>query len=90
MADSLTTSAADVLELVKAVGGPGAVVALGWWLRGRFSDMTLQHKEALAQHEKEDERRHRQNLVRFAKLNTKLGIEDLHEGNGIDEYHDDD
>lgn len=76
------TPAGELLELVKLVGGPGAVAALGWWLRGKFIAVEDATNAALKAHELQDERRHRQNLVRFAKLNMKLGIEDESESNG--------
>lgn len=72
----------DLAEIAKLAGGPMAVVALGWWLRSKFADIVETGKEQLATHEAQDERRHRQNLVRFAKINMKLGIEDAHEANG--------
>lgn len=75
-------SSSDVVELIKLVGGPSAVAGLGWWLRGKFSEVQTKSSELLKSHEVQDERRHRQNLVRFAKINTKLGIEDSHDGNG--------
>lgn len=72
----------DLVEIIKVAGGPSAVVALGWWLRGKFADIADTGRAQLADHEKQDERRHRQNLVRFAKLNMKLGIDDAEETNG--------
>lgn len=77
----------DLAELLKLVGGPGAVSLLGWWLRGKFNGVEASSKRNLDAHERQDERRHRQNLVRFAKVNMKLGIEDAGEANG---YHEDD
>lgn len=78
-------AAEEIVELVKLVGGPSAVIALGWWLRGKFFDVATSQTVALESHEKQDERRHRQNLVRFAKINVKLGIGDANETNGDDE-----
>lgn len=72
----------DIIELVKLVGGPSAVAGLGWWLRGQFNAISAKTSEQMKVHEQQDERRHRQNLVRFAKINTKLGIEDHDDGNG--------
>lgn len=72
----------EIVELVKLVGGPSAVAALGWWLRSKFSDIREASDLRMVVHERQDERRHRQNLVRFAKLNTKLGIADVDEANG--------
>jgi hypothetical protein len=71
-----------LVEIIKIVGGPSAVAGLGYWLRGKFSDIADSSKAQLATHEHQDERRHRQNLVRFAKLNMKLGIPDSGEANG--------
>ncbi len=76
----------DIVEIIKLAGGPSAVVALGWWLRGKFTEIAQVSREQLDSHEKQDERRHRQNLVRFAKLHMKLGIKDADEANGD---HDD-
>lgn len=70
------------IEIIKVFGGPSAVAGLGWWLRGKFSSIEESSKEQLATHEVQDERRHRQNLVRFAKINMKLGIDDHGEFNG--------
>ena len=78
----MATEANDLVEIIKLAGGPAAVVALGWWLRGKFSEISEDSKEQLLTHEQQDERRHRQNLVRFAKINMKLGIEDAAELNG--------
>jgi len=78
----MSGGADDLLELIKIAGGPAAVAGLGWWLRGKFSDIVDSGKEQLMTHERDDERRHRQNLVRFAKINMKLGIEDFDEVNG--------
>lgn len=72
----------EIVEWIKIGGGPTAVATLGWWLRGKFTDIADSSKAQLAVHEKQDERRHRQNLVRFAKLNMKLGIEDQDPVNG--------
>jgi len=72
----------EVIELFKIVGGPATVACLGWWLRGKFSDIDETSKAQLNSHEQEDERRHRQNLVRFAKINMKLGIRDHDDANG--------
>jgi hypothetical protein len=78
----MATEANDLIEILKLIGGPSAVAGLGYWLRGKFSDITASSKAQLASHELDDERRHRQNLVRFAKINMKLGIEDATEFNG--------
>lgn len=77
-----TDGVGDLVEVMKLAGGPSAVVALGWWLRGKFSEISEKSQLQLDTHENQDERRHRQNLVRFAKINTKLGINDAHELNG--------
>jgi len=66
----------QLLELAKVFGAPGAIALLGWWLKSQFSNIQDVTKAWLASHEKQDERRHRQNLVRFAKINGKLGIAD--------------
>lgn len=72
----------DLVELVKLVGGPSAVAALGWWMRGKFADAAATNTLMLSKHEREDQRRHGENLVRFAKINMKLGIKDANESNG--------
>lgn len=71
------------IELAKVLGTPGAVALLGWWLRSQFSNVATASKEFLDAHEEQDERRHRQNLVRFARINMKLGIAD-HEASNDD------
>jgi hypothetical protein len=72
----------EIVELVKLAGGPSAVLALGWWLKTQFTNVHRAGEKRMKLHEKQDERRHRQNLVRFAKINMKLGIEDAQETNG--------
>ncbi len=72
----------DVVEIIKLVGGPSAVIALGWWLKGQFVSIQNAGELRMQRHEHQDERRHRDNLVRFAKINMKLGIEDESGGNG--------
>ncbi|WP_409188465.1 hypothetical protein [Bradyrhizobium sp. RDM4] len=72
----------DFVEIIKLAGGPTAVIGLGWWLRGKFMEIANTSAEQLDSHERQDERRHRQNLVRFAKINMKLGIADAGESNG--------
>lgn len=67
-----------ILEFAKAFGAPGAIAVLGWWLKSQFVSVQAVTREWLEKHEKQDERRHRQNLVRFATLNGKLGIQDHH------------
>ena len=60
-------SLSALVELLKIVGGPSAVAGLGYWLRGKFSNIEESSRNQLATHEHQDERRHRQNLVRFAR-----------------------
>jgi hypothetical protein len=72
----------ELAELLKLVGGPGAVATLGWWLRGKFNSVETSSRKSLDAHEKQDERRHRQNLVKLTRINTKLGIEDRGEYDG--------
>lgn len=76
------TSGDDLFEFIKLAGGPSAVIALGWWLRGQFVHVQRASERRMDSYEEKSERRHRQNLVRFAKINMKLGIADAHEGNG--------
>ena len=76
----------DAVELVKTMGGPSAVAVLGWWLKTQFANVQRSSEKRMQVHEKQDERRHRENLVRFAKINTKLDIDDANETNG---NHDD-
>lgn len=73
------------IELIKLVGGPSAVAGLGWWLRGKFTDVKESAEQRMTLHERQDQGRHQQNLVRFAKINMKLGIGDIHEANGDSE-----
>lgn len=70
------------IELAKALGAPSAVAGLGWWLRGKFTEVKESAEARMSLHEKQDQRRHTQNLVRFSKINQKLDIPDLNEGNG--------
>lgn len=77
----------QLIEIFKTIVGPGAIIGLGYWLRGKFADIKEAGDKRMLDHERQDERRHRQNLVRFAKLNTKLGIDDDEEMNG-DHDHD--
>ena len=75
------------IDLIKTVGGPGAVAALGWWLRTKFSDVKDAGEKRMLSHEHQDERRHRQNLVRFTKIFERMGIEDAIDANGNDDDH---
>jgi hypothetical protein len=84
----MTPEPDTLIEMLKIVGGPSAVATLGWWLRGKFSDIQETSKAQLATHEHQDERRHRQNLVRFAKINQKLNIPDPGETNGNGEHEE--
>jgi hypothetical protein len=72
-------SSESMIELIKFAGGPTAVAVLGWWLRGQFVFIADESKKRMASHEKQDDRRHQENLVRFAKINMKLGIDDENE-----------
>lgn len=81
----MATGVDELVEIIKIAGGPSAVAFLGWWLRGQFTAVQKAGETRMASHEHQDERRHRQNLVRFAKLNMKLGIDDPEEANG-DQY----
>jgi hypothetical protein len=72
----------ELMELIKLVGGPSAVAGLGWWLRGKFNGVEASSRKHLDAHEKQDERRHRQNLVKLTRINTKLGIYDPPESDG--------
>lgn len=74
----------QIVEAAKVFGTPGAVALLGWWLKSQFSNVASASKELLEHHEDQDERRHRQNLVRFARINMKLGIADHEASNGED------
>ncbi len=75
----------QVIEVAKVFGTPGAVAVLGWWLRSQFVNVSKDSKSILEAHEIQDERRHRQNLVRFARINMKLGIADHEADNGNDD-----
>lgn len=72
-------TADDVSEAIFKVLLPaaGSVIIVGWWLRGQFNAVTNAVREQLSGHEAQDERRHRQNLMRFTKIGMKLGINDL-------------
>lgn len=66
------------VEVLKIVAAPlVSVIGLGWWLRGQFNNVSRSNIEWLQTHEAQDERRHRQNLMRFTKIGMKLGITDL-------------
>ena len=87
-ASTIADGAVEIGKLLSATGGPVAV--LGWWLRSKFANIEKAGEKRMMTHEKQDERRHRQNLVRFAKINTKLGIEDANETNGDGNHGDED
>lgn len=78
----MSASVDGAIEIAKVIGGPSAVAGLGWWLRGKFTEVKDAAEERMKLHEVQDQRRHQQNLVRFAKLNMKLGIYDPGESNG--------
>ena len=73
------------IELAKVIGGPSAVAGLGWWLRGKFTEVKDAAEERMKLHEVQDQGRHQQNLVRFARINMKLGIYDPNGTNGHEE-----
>ena len=59
---------ASIVNAALAVFGSVASVAgLGWWLSGRFRSVENSQREMLATHEREDQRRHEENLERFKK-----------------------
>lgn len=78
-----------IIEQLSKLAGPAspfiAVGLLGWYLRGRLTEILISGERRMVEHEGHDDMRHRQNLVRFAKMGERLGI-DLHVDNG-DELH---
>jgi hypothetical protein len=81
----MSSSGEDLIEIFKVVAAPSAVAVLGWWLRTQFSNIASTGLAHLVKHEREDERRHRDNLVRFTRIETRLGIpemDDFHHDNG--------
>ena len=49
-----------------------SVAGLGWWLSGRFRSVENVQRVMLAAHEKEDQRRHEENLERFRLVSVEL------------------
>lgn len=78
----------DVVKIVGLLAAPAVpVISLGWWLRGQFNSIMRSAELRMQGHERQDERRHRQNLVRFARIGERLGVnfdleEDFLNGNG--------
>lgn len=79
-ASTIADSAVELGKMAAATGSP--VALLGWWLRSKFANIEKAGEKRMQLHEKQDERRHRENLVRFAKINMKLDIDDATEMNG--------
>ena len=62
----------SLVQFAIAVGSPGAVGCLGWWLSGRFRAIEVAYKDSLDAHEVKDQSRHEENLDRFNKINIAL------------------
>ena len=52
----------------------GSVIRLGWSIKRSFSEMINMLNKKLDDHEDKDQRRHEENIERFAKVETKLNI----------------
>lgn len=92
-------SADVILEIIKA-SSPLAVAGLGWWLSGRFrkveeagnerlTKITDAFRSAIQDHERVDQKRHEENLGRFANIRVMLARAGLNghereEGNAQD------
>ncbi len=62
----------SIVQYMLFAGAPAAVGCLGWWLSGKFRGLELAYISALAAHERDDERRHVENLGRFSEINVRL------------------
>jgi hypothetical protein len=78
MADQLET-----VKLVLQVFSPGAVAALGWWLKGKFQDadnnartaaetVAKQAKDAIDNHEVIDQGRHKENVASIKEISKNV------------------
>ncbi len=72
-----------LMQYMLFAGAPAAVACLGWWLSGKFRGLERSYTQALALHENEDERRHVDNLERFARIDVRLAR--MQNGGGDDE-----
>ena len=70
MKSELLNAALAFLATVAGVVGP--IFGLGWWLSGRFRSVEVANAAALAEHDKEDQRRHEENLERFRRTTVSL------------------
>lgn len=59
-------------RLFLELGGPGAVMCLGWWLSGKFRAIERSYAQSLEDHEQKDQTRHEENLARFGKISIAL------------------
>lgn len=68
--DVITTGSVAVFALFLA--GTTAFAKLVWWLSDQFKQVRCFVQEWLQSHEDKDQRRHEDNIERFAKIETKL------------------
>ncbi len=52
----------------------GFIFKASWWLSNQFKDLRELTINWLQKHEDKDQTRHEDNLIRFAKIETKLDI----------------
>lgn len=61
-----------------ALGGLCGVITFGWmsawWLRDQLQKVVDTVNRWMDVHESEDQRRHEENIVRFAKIEAKLDV----------------
>jgi hypothetical protein len=62
----------EVMKYAFGAGGPAAVAALAWWLSGQFRKVEHAQAAMLGKHEKEDQKRHEENLGRFETISVAL------------------
>jgi hypothetical protein len=62
----------EIVKYALQAGGPAAVGALGWWLSGQFRKIERAQSATLGAHEKEDQKRHEENLLRFGDISAAL------------------
>lgn len=58
--------------LIAALVSLGSVAGLGWWLRGEFRKVEKAQSNILDVHEEKDQKRHEENLDRFAQIKIAL------------------
>lgn len=78
--DLITTGSITLFGFILA--STTAFAKLVWWLSDRFKENQEFVRDWLQSHEDKDQRRHEDNIVRFAQIETKLDTV-INNGNSV-------